>query len=384
METSLHTYLNALREAGASPAYVGAIQRNAQPLIQNGLPVILSLGQLSHTVGVSHKYLMAIVARKIDPYRVFTIRKRLGGKRFICVPSPELLSLQRFIHDKILCAQSVTNMLSANATAYRPGSSHIANAFRHGGAKWLIKLDITSFFESISERQIYHVFRKAGYRALVTFCLARLCTRVLPTNIDWQGRHRQKRWKSTAKRKFLNTHVLGHLPQGAPTSPMLANLVCIPLDKRLQHVAVRTGLIYTRYADDLTFSGHLTDRPAASMLIGEISKVVSEFGFSINLQKTNVATDGARKIVTGLSVTDQHLRLPRSYKDELRQELYFLKQFGLHDHCTRTKRKNHLAYLMRLAGKIEYAIKIEPILGKRLAHKFEALFPDFNKMKEMI
>ena len=143
MEFSLHTYLNRLKEDGAAPDYIEAVSRNARPLAERGLPVILTLRQLSHATGVPHHLLSKIVSRNIDPYRVFAIRKRSGGKRFICVPDSILKVAQRWIHDHILCAESVLQDLSSDATAYRPDSSHIKNAKRHVGAKWLLKIDIT-------------------------------------------------------------------------------------------------------------------------------------------------------------------------------------------------------------------------------------------------
>jgi RNA-directed DNA polymerase len=184
MEFSLHAYIKRLREIGATADYVEAVQRNAQPLAESGLPVILTMGHLAYVTGIPYWLLLNIVKREIDPYRVFAIRKRGGGKRFICVPEPSLLALQRWIHNRILCSPRALSGLSSNTTAYKPGSSHIANAMRHLEAEWVLKLDITQFFESISERQVYYVFHRLGYRALVAFCLTRLCTRILPWHAD--------------------------------------------------------------------------------------------------------------------------------------------------------------------------------------------------------
>lgn len=193
MEFSLHAYIKRLRDSGASNEYIDAIRRNAKPLADCGLPVILTLGHLTHITGASHKVLTGIIRREIDPYRVFAIRKRSGGKRFICVPESGLLDVQRWIHDHILCSPAALSGLSRHATAFTPGSSHIVNAKRHVNAAWILKLDITRFFESVSERQVYRVFRSLGYRALVAFCLTRVCTRVLPASTDNRLFRRTKR-----------------------------------------------------------------------------------------------------------------------------------------------------------------------------------------------
>lgn len=370
MEFSLHAYLKGLHDSGASVEYIDVIRRHAQPLADRGLPVILTLGHLADTTGVPHGILIDVIKRQIDPYRVFAIRKRNGGKRFICVPIACLLQVQRWTHDHILCSFTTLKNLSYHATAYTPGSSHIKNATRHLWAVWIVKLDITRFFESISERQVYRVFRGLGYRALVAFCLARVCTRVLPPAVDQRLKRRTKRWQPGKQRKFLWTRVVGHLPQGAPTSPMLANLVCIALDDEVQKIAVREGLTYTRYADDMTFSGEIVNRSAAARIAREISAVLGCYGFSINVQKTTIAKNGGRKIVTGLSVVGENIRLPRAYKDEIRQELFYLKKYGIQSHCLRTGQKNHLSYLRRLAGRIRYAISVEPAIGKRMMFAF--------------
>jgi RNA-directed DNA polymerase len=384
MEFSLHTYLQHLRHEGASRDFIDAVHRNAAPLATRNLPILLTLGQLAYIAEMPYRDLLHIIERQIDPYRVFAIRKRRGGRRFICVPEPQLLSVQRWIHEHILCSLHSLCSLSEHATAFRPGSSHIANARKHLSAPCILKLDITRFFESISERQVYRIFRGFGYRAQVAFGLARLCTRVLPRSEDHRWRRKTKRWQTGEYRKFLSSHVVGHLPQGAPTSPMLANLVCRMLDVELQKIADREGLIYTRYADDMTFSGVINNRVAATMIINEISKIVGKYGFGINSQKTNIVKNGGRKIVTGLSVEDGVVRLPRFYKDKIRQELYFINSYGLKDHCSRIGQKNHLSYLMRLVGRIRYATLIEPDIGTNLMVKFEELFPDFCQLNEIL
>lgn len=377
MEFPLHTYLNKLRTDGAPSDYIEALYRNAQPLAERGLPVILTLGHLAYVTNVSCSMLLRIVSRNTDPYRVFPIKKRNGNKRFICVPEPLLLYVQRWIHTHILSNKYSLGLLSNNATAYMPDSSHVKNAKRHVGANWLVKLDITSFFESVSERQVYHVFRKLGYRAQVAFCFARLCTRLVPQHQDMRFYRGTKRWEIGHKRKYLSAKTIGHLPQGAPTSPMLANLVCASIDSDLQGIAQRKGLVYTRYADDMTFSGHFEDRSVAASHCAEVASIISKNGFSINSQKTNIAKNGGRKIVTGLSVDGSTIRLPRSYKDKIRQELYYIETYGLAGHCERTRQKNQLSYLLHLDGKIKYIKSVEPTFGGKIEEQFRKLFPDF-------
>lgn len=231
---------------------------------------------------------------------------------------------------------------------------------------------------------MYHLYRALGYRALVAFCLARLCTRVLPQAIDNRSRSRAKRWHPGKDYEVLGNKVVGHLPQGAPTSPMLANLVCAALDSELQCIAAREGLTYTRYADDMTFSGEFDNRSAAVDVLRELARVVGGHGFSINAQKTSIAKNGSRKIVTGLSVDGDALRLPRAYKDKIRQELFFLHKHGLEGHCDRIGQKNQLSYILRLAGRIRYASSIEETTGGKMMVKLLGMFPSLLETERML
>jgi RNA-directed DNA polymerase len=137
-------------------------------------------------------------------------------------------------------------------------------------------------------------------------------------------------------------------------------------------------------ATHLIFSGEIADRAAAAQLAGEIVAIVGKHGFGINSQKTSIAKNGGRKIVTGLSVEGDVVRLPRSYKDKIRQELYFLEKYGLSDHCARIGYKNHLSYLLRLGGRIRYILSVEPVIGERMRLTFDQLFPKFTEIENII
>ncbi|MBM7322708.1 RNA-directed DNA polymerase [Agrobacterium sp. S2] len=378
---SLHDYLSVLRAEGSPSDYIEALRRNAQPLVSRGLPVLLTLGHLAFVTDVDYRYLNAVVRRTVDPYRIFSIAKRSGGKRYIVVADRKLALVQSWIHRNILTSAAAMRSISSAVTAYVPGSSHIANASRHRNASWLIKVDVARFFESISERQVYYVFRQLGYRALMAFALTRLCTRVLETK-DFRAR-KKGRWQ---KRTVSPDRPLGigHLPQGAATSPMLANLVCRKLDSSLSEIADDRGLIYTRYADDITMSGEFQDRMDAESTIGLISGLLGGVGFGINHQKTSIAKDGGRKIVTGLSVDGDKLRVPRSYKDNLRQHLYYIEKFGLNEHCVRIGQAHHLAFLLRLAGQIRYVRSVEPPLGAEMLNRLRRAVPEFDAIDGLV
>jgi len=210
------------------------------------LPVVLTLHHLAHLSGVSAQELQEVAFRKVDAHRIFRVKKRgVSGVspapprryRTICVPHPFLMQTQRWI------AQNILNPIDPHAAsfAFAPRRDLVKAAKRHVDSKWLLKMDVRHFFESISEQQVYRVFRSLGYGKLLSFQMARICTR-LPD-------HRRMaravpRGRGDAGLPYRR-HDSGHLPQGAPTSPMLANLTMCTLDRRLSLLAQREGWTYT-------------------------------------------------------------------------------------------------------------------------------------------
>lgn len=377
--------------------YIKHLRALAIPLIQNQVPVLFTMGHLAHCAGVPYQYLNKVVSRTVDPYRVFPIKKRSGGKRYICAPEPMLQQMQRWIHDHILYSNGSLCSIATQATAFLPDTNHCVNAKRHLGAKWLIKIDIQDFFESISERQVYRVFRSFGYSSLVSFGLTRVCTRALYRQ-DRRLTKKVKRWQNNAEYKFSNNPTIGYLPQGAPTSPVLANLVCRELDKNLSDLAAGSFLTYSRYADDMVFSGDFSDRREAIEFLNRAIQVVTKQGFRINRLKTGIRQAGSRRIVTGLLVDGDKVRVPKQYKDQIKQELYYLAKFGVDEHCQKLSEKisqkygkpatpkNKIAYLLRLSGKIRYVEFVEPdnttVIGFR--EKFNQLFQTVSQLESYL
>ncbi len=331
------------------------------------MPVLLTLKHVALVCGVEYGFLRDVVRRRRDPYVIFKLKKRSGGYRHITVPAPPLLVVQRWIHRQIL-AHVPTDPIS---TAYSAGCSPILNANIHCGAKVLIKIDLERFFESISERQVFYVFRGLGYRPLLAFELTRLCTRTPRL----ARKNRKQRWQSTKHYKIRDyvQKIVGHLPQGAPTSPLLSNLVCRPLDRDLKHMASELGYTVTRYADDIVFSGATFDRANAVALIERIDTLLIAFGFSRNARKTNIVSSGARKLVTGLLVDRSKPSLPRELKDRIRCHLYYAARIGVRAQSENRDFESVVGFRNHLKGLILYARSVEPSYGKVCLAKFNEL-----------
>ncbi|MGB7769834.1 MAG: hypothetical protein WBN22_13400 [Verrucomicrobiia bacterium] len=154
-----HSFRTTATAQGVPADAIQKLVEEGERLRLKGVPVIFTLGHLAAICDVPYKYLRDIVSRKFDPYKVFNIRKRSGGYRQITVPEAALMRVQRWIHENILAAARVSPI----STAFSAGSGPVKNAEQHSGSRWLVKVDVKSFFESISERQVFRAFRALGY-----------------------------------------------------------------------------------------------------------------------------------------------------------------------------------------------------------------------------
>ena len=355
------------------------VLNNAVALIQkvtNGkyeLPSILSLNHLAVRTEIPYLFLREVVSRKynLNAYNKFSIRKRSGGRRFIHVPTQNLLKTQRWINTHILRKLPT----HAASHAFTPQSSIKKCATQHCGAQWLIKMDITGFFESISEIQVFRVFNSLGYSPLVSFELARICTVGIK---DLSPRYKHKVWRVKKKNREIDMYsskVLGYLPQGAPTSPMLSNLVMLEIDSTIQECANKYDLAYTRYSDDLTFSTRekIFNREKASSLVEDVSKILISKGFYPQHRKTTIVPPGSRKVVLGLLVDGEIPRLRREFKDNLRQHFYYLDRHGVIEHAQQRGFDSIRGFKNHIKGLIDYANMIEPAYASQMLDKFNQI-----------
>lgn len=285
------------------------------------IPPIFEHEHLGQLVGLENSALLNMVFGTKSFYRKFSIPKRSGGKREIVAPYPSLLQAQRWIAENILSSVKV----GVCVTGFRPGKSIIDNAALHCNRPELLKVDLKDFFPSISFSRVVSVFLKLGYPSRVAFMLARLCT--------------------------LNEK----LPQGAASSPMLSNIVCRRLDARIYMLCKTRRLRYTRYADDITISG----KEMGSGLARLIFEIIADEGFEVNNSKVRFLKEGQKKVVTGLDITSGKPRVPRSFRRELKRDVYFVWSSGLSSHVSRRKIFNPL-YIEHLEGRVNFWAQVEP------------------------
>lgn len=333
------------------------------------------------------------VARARRSYHVRKFPKRSGGIRLVCEPEHWLKDLQRWILDEVLnhCPQS------AHSFAYRKRHSISHCASVHVGARWMVKLDLEGFFNTIEEPRVYRLFESLGYSPLVSFELARLCTFADTRRQQWTEEEPPKEGRAFPYPVLVDqegTRLIGVLPQGAPTSGAIANLVARDLDDRLAALAHSHGARYTRYSDDLTLSWDAdgvrsleaasrgagsertiessalaarATRESISQFITLARNEISASGFHLNTTKTRVVPPGARKIVLGLLVSDDRIGLTPEFKRDLRYHLHGIERFGLAAHVSQLV--NHpppLSYLNRMQGMVAFATGIDRHFGKQM------------------
>jgi RNA-directed DNA polymerase len=369
---SPHLYRQTGAVAGMPPDFLDLLIQAAYATEQHGLTSVLTLKHLAHQTGAEHIYLRNIIGRKVDPYGEFEVH----GKRLISSPHPPLRAVQRWLLANIL------NHVPCHSAsfAYERGKSIAQCASRHLGARWLVKLDVHSFFPSIDEREIFQVFLELGYRELVSFEMARLCTRPGIGALHRTIREKPvNRDRYSVINKYRTATGMGYLPQGSPTSGALANLVMRVIDDRITEAISGIGVVYTRYADDITFSasGPFSRRDAVD-LIKMTDSIFRLKGLLRHQKKTKIVPPGARKIVLGLLVDGDRLRISVDARGRLLNDIRGAERFGLSSHSRHRKFSSALAYGEHIAGMLAYCHDVDPDWTEPLWRRWAIVLSDHN------
>ncbi|WP_448103963.1 reverse transcriptase domain-containing protein [Pedobacter panaciterrae] len=334
------TFRKKAERSGFSEDNIVACLQYAEPIIQKKLPVIFNTANLAALVGYKTTYLKRAVRFTPYFYRKFLIKKRSGGMRELVEPLPSLKEIQDWILNNLLYEIKV----SRYAKAYVRDRSLIENVKYHRNKNAVLALDIIDFFGSITLHHVEEIFLGFGYSSNVANLLAKLCT------FD------------------------GVLPQGAPTSPYLSNLFLKSFDETVAVYCVARNIRYTRYADDLTFSGDVKDLDIEGFIEVELNKL----GLYLRKDKTKLMERNQRQIVTGIVVNDK-IQIPKSNRNFIRNEVHYLTKFGLEEHLKRTKNKK-TNYLQHLMGKINFALHINP--EDRKMHGYKASVKEIIEKEE--
>jgi hypothetical protein len=289
--------------------------------------------------------------RRLQHYRYLWLNGRL-----VEAPKPRLKALQRKVLRELLALIPTHDA----AHGFVPGRSARTFAQPHAGQLLVIRLDVTSFFASVTAARVYGLLRTTGLSEPVAHTITALCTTATPPGVLLKAP------PHVPDREYrLALLRAPHLPQGAPTSPVLANLCGFRLDRRLTGLARRCGAHYTRYADDLAFSGQFSDRSAAAF-VERVQAIAADEGLRINAAKTRLRGASDRQLLAGL-VVNAAPAVPREEYDKLRALLHNAIHSGLDEQ----NRDGHADFAAHLAGRIAWVGQQHPSRAAKLRALYE-------------
>lgn len=291
---------------------------------------------------------------KLRHYRYRALTKRFGQTRLIEAPKPRLKAIQR---------QILTGILDhvpphAAAHGFRRSRSIRTFAEPHVARDVVIKLDLNDFFPSIRVAQVQALFRSIGYPESVADALAGLCTNSTPNEVWDDGLFAPR---DPRIHQQIQKYRQPHLPQGAPTSPAVANLCAYRMDCRLKGLADSASATYTRYADDLAFSGDGDFQRVAKRFHYHACAIAMEEGFSVHHRKTRIMRQGVRQRIAGI-VVNQGLNIPREDFDRLKATLTNCIRLG----AQTQNRDGHDDFRSHLEGRVSFVEMVNPARGRRL------------------
>ncbi|MBN8524781.1 MAG: RNA-directed DNA polymerase, partial [Planctomycetes bacterium] len=285
----------------------------------------------------------------VSHYVFFTVPKKTGGVRRLSAPHAGMAAAQRKIFQEILPRLRIHDA----AHGFVTGRSIRSNATPHVGAHVVVNLDLKDFFPSITFPRIRGLLTAAGYSPCASSILALLCSES-PRQVLGLG----------GQRLFVATGPRA-LPQGACTSPGLANLAARILDARLAGLVAAWGWTYTRYADDLTFSTQNAQADIGRLLTA-VRNIVADEGFTVNEEKTQVQRRSQAQEVTGL-VVNQRAKAPRELIRRIRAILHRAEREGL----AAQNREGHRDFAAWLGGMIAYIAMTDPATAARYRAQLE-------------
>jgi len=301
------------------------------------LPYIFNVDHLASICGISPSLLHLFISNKRKAYSTFRLPKKKTGFRLINAPSKDMKLVQRWILDNILYKLNAGEY----AHGFLPNKSIVTNASVHVGQELVLGIDLKDFFPSITLKRVIGLFQSIGYNEEISYALGELCT------FNWR------------------------LPQGAPTSPMISNLIAWGMDMELSKFCKKRNLNYSRYADDITISGG-KNLPKYKTLI---YRKIEDEGFSINWDKVRLHGRGSSQRVTGL-VVNEKVSLDRKKKKKLRAKVHNIVKNG----PKIENRENNPFFKEQIFGELAFIKMVEPDFANSLINSLKCVdWEDYEK-----
>lgn len=362
-------------EQDKSQKFIDACLIYGKNLEEKELPVIFSLEHLAIQIGIQSYYLRNLIGdgkrdiiyeyeHKYQRYNYFKLKKRDGKFREIMSPAKDIKYIQKWILVNILSKY----VLADSCKGFRKGISIKDNAKVHENSEVILKVDLLKFYDTITEKRVYSVFKSLGYVSNLAYSFAKITT----------AKHRESYWKDFDEnsKEILNELVDNKppiLPQGAPTSPAISNILATKMDYRFEALSRKLNFSYSRYADDLTFSIKNGGKLPSLKLI---TTIISDEGFFINSKKTKYMKKGCKQYVTGLTTTNG-TNVSKEYRKTITEHIYYCRKYGVNSHLERRKEEfpkyNNIKFHNWLYGHMCFIKSINEKASKKMLE-------DFNKI----
>lgn len=381
MSFPFEQFITEAKEQNKSQEFIDACLVYARNLTEKELPVIFSLEHLAMQIGIQSDYIRFLIGDykrhlvyedeyedenqyKYQRYNYFKLKKKDGKFREIMSPSKDLKYIQKWILVNIISKYA----LADSCKGFRKSISIFDNAKVHENSEVILKVDLLKFYDTITEKRVYGMFKSLGYVNNLAYSFAKITT----------AKHRDSYWddfdeNSKGVLKELIETRPPILPQGAPTSPMLSNILATKMDYRFEALARKLRCNYSRYADDLTFSIKKEGKLPSLKLI---TKIISEEGFFINNKKTKYMKKGCKQYVTGLTTTNG-TNVSKEYRKGIIEHIYYCRKFGVAEHLERRKadfpKYNNIKFHDWLYGHMCFIKSVNEKASKKMLE-------DFNKI----
>lgn len=329
-------------------------ENNIAALQKHNLPVFADETELATAMGVDLKELRFLAFNRkvseVSHYRKFYMPKKSGGRRLISAPMPRLKKVQYWI------LQNLFNKVALHkaVNGFVANRSIVTNARPHVGKDLVLNMDVKDFFPSVHFKRVKGLLQQLGYSEKISTIIALICTEAVTDEVEIDG-----------KNYFVQK---GNrvLPQGAPTSPAITNILCFSLDNRLQGLANKLDCNYSRYADDITFSGG--KEIIAQQLVWRIKRILQDEGFMVHPDKIRIMRKGTQQEVTGV-IVNQQLSINRKDLRQFRALLHNLKKGD-----TSTVQTHPASLSNHIIGYANFVKMVNPAKGNQLKQAIVALF----------
>ena len=334
MSFPFEQFITEAKELNKSQEFIDACVEYAEKLTSRDLPVLFSLEHMAIEMGIQSNFLRVLIGDekndeyntgyeyKYERYNYFKLRKRNGTYREIMSPAKDLKYIQKWILENIL----VKFPLKDSCKGFRKSISIYDNAKVHENSEIILKVDLLKFYDTITEKRVYGAFKAMGYVENLAYSLAKICT----------ARHQASYWNGFDEnsKQLLSKFIVNKppiLPQGAPTSPMLANIIATRMDFKFEQLSQKMNFRYSRYADDLTFS---IQKDGILPSLKLITRIINKEDFFVNISKTKYMKKGCKQYVTGLTTTNG-VNISKKYRKEIAEHIFYCKKFGVEEHLKR-------------------------------------------------